>query len=395
MVSYVGLYYPFIHFRNEGWLKLTALYWDSLRRIVPSGAGVHDTDEVKRLVDDGFIQNKKPYDAALQISYPFRDLIAVHGDTLHAQFAVAKRDSWPDDPHTRLYAPGRDPKLAYVFDQKMDRQLLSDLFGAGLIASRSDDPRWIGMHPRLVKVYMMSLAEAMASKLGAHPLTDESFDHVAVTGLTMDRLAAALFDLPELSIPATVDDGLDREVEAVMVSLAFRNVVPIDAAHIPAQKIIDFRKTHAEERGLFQAEIAKLTEGLAYLQDVDDPREVEQYVRNEYDKTLAPRLERLRNDLKGANIDTAESAMAVSVGLPAALVAIFHAVGFTPTPSVGAAASLTLAAWAIWHRRNKAVDNLLRPSPEAYLYRAEKLSTPKVMANEIYTSSRKFLPNVR
>ena len=48
MVSYVGLYYPFIHFRNEGWLKLTALYWDSLRRIVPSGAGVHDTDEVKR-----------------------------------------------------------------------------------------------------------------------------------------------------------------------------------------------------------------------------------------------------------------------------------------------------------------------------------------------------------
>ena len=33
--SYVGLYYPFIDFRDEGWLKLTALYWDSLRRIVP------------------------------------------------------------------------------------------------------------------------------------------------------------------------------------------------------------------------------------------------------------------------------------------------------------------------------------------------------------------------
>jgi hypothetical protein len=82
----------------------------------------------------------------------------------------------------------------------MDHQLLSDLFGAGLVASRSDDPRWIGMHPRLVKVYMMSLAEAMASSLGAHPLTDESFDHVAVTGLTMDRLAAALFDLPDKAV---------------------------------------------------------------------------------------------------------------------------------------------------------------------------------------------------
>jgi len=276
----------------------------------------------------------------------------------------------------------------------MDHQLLSDLFGAGLVASRSDDPRWIGMHPRLVKVYMMSLAEAMASSLGAHPLTDESFDHVAVTGLTMERLAAALFDLPEFPVPATVD-GLDREVEAVMVSLALRNVVPTDPARIPAQKIIDFRKTYAEERGLFQAEIAKLTDGLAYLRDVDDPHEVEQYLQNEYDKTLAPRLERLRNGLKSANIDTVESAMAVTVGLPAALVAIFNAVGVTPTPSAGAAASLTFAAWAIWRRRNKAVDNLLKPSPEAYLYRAEKLSTPKVMADEIYASSRKFLANVR
>ena len=251
------------------------------------------------------------------------------------------------------------------------------------------------MHPRLVKVYMMSLAEAMASSLGAHPLTDESFDHVAVTGLTMDRLAAALFDLPGLSVPATVDDGLDREVEAAMVSLAFRNVVPTDPARIPAQKIIDFRKAYAEERGLFQAEIAKLTEGLAYLRDVDDPHEVEQYLQNEYDKTLAPRLDRLRNGLKSANIDTAESAIAVSVGLPAALAAIFQAVGFTPTPSAGAAASLTLAAWVIWRRRNKAVGNLLKPSPEAYLYRAEKLSTPKAMTDEIYASSRKFLPNVR
>ena len=52
MVTYIGLYYPFIHFRDEGWLKLTALYWDGMRRIVPGGASVHDSDEVKRLVRD-------------------------------------------------------------------------------------------------------------------------------------------------------------------------------------------------------------------------------------------------------------------------------------------------------------------------------------------------------
>jgi hypothetical protein len=27
------LYYPFIHFRDEAWLKLGALYWDDVSRI--------------------------------------------------------------------------------------------------------------------------------------------------------------------------------------------------------------------------------------------------------------------------------------------------------------------------------------------------------------------------
>ncbi len=391
MVSYVGLYYPFIHFRNEGWLKLTALYWDSMRRIVPSGASLHDTDEVKRLVDAGFIQNREPLGAAFQIAGPFQELLATHGDALRGQFAVTERDTWPDDTHTRLYAPGRDPKLAYVFGQKMDRALLSDLFNHELVASRNDDPRWIGMHPKLVKIYMLSLAEAMARSMGARPLTDEPSDHIAVSGLTMERLAAALLDLPELVAPTAADAGTEREIEEAMVSLAFSNVVPADLEHIPAEKIVKLRQTYTEERGLFQAELAQLTGSLAYLGDVKDPHEVEQHLQNEYDKTLAPRLERLRKGLRSANIDTVESAMAVSFALPAALAAAFTAVGFMLAPPAAAVMGLAFAAWTIQRKRSKAVGDLMKPSPEAYLYRVSQLSTPKTITNEIYASSRKFL----
>ncbi len=391
MVTYVGLYYPFIHFRDEGWLKLTALYWDGMRRIVPVGASVNDSDEVRRLVDAGFIRNKIPLDAAFQIAGPFRELINTHGDAMRVQFGVAKRDMWPDDIHTRLYAPGRDTKLAYVFDEKMDPGLRSDLFGHGLVASRSDNPRWIGMHPRLAKFYMLSLAEAMAPTLGAHPLTDATFDHVAVSGLTMDRLAAALLDRPEFAVPAPANAGGEREVEEAMASLAFRTVVPVDPGRIPAEKIIEFRQKYAEERGLFQAELARLTGGLAYLKDVNDPHEVEQHLKSEYDKTLAPRLEALRKGLHSANIDTAESAMAVSFALPAAVAAILTAVGLTLAPPVGGLAGLAFAAWTIQRKRKKSRDGLLKPSPEAYLYRASKLSTPKTVTKEIYASSRAFL----
>src|SRR6266487_3782629 len=373
MVTYIGLYYPFIHFRDEGWLKLTALYWDGMLRIVPGGASVHDSDEVKRLVDARFIQNEIPLGAASQIAGPFRELINTHGDAMRVQFGVANREVWPDDIHTRLYAPGRDTKLAYVFNEKLDRRLLSDLFGHGLVASRSDNPRWIGMHP----------------------LTDVTVDHIAVSGLTMERLAAVLLDRPEFAVPTPTNADAEREVEEAMVSLAFRTVVPVGPADVPAKKIVEFRQAYAEERGLFQAELARLVGGLAYLKDVKDPHEVEQHLKSEYDKTLAPRLERLRKGLHSANIDTAESAMAVSFALPAAVAAVLTAVGLSLAPPAAAVAGLAFAAWTIQRKRKKAVDGLLKPSPEAYLYRASKLSTPKTMTREIYASSRAFLTNTR
>ena len=31
----IGLYHPFIHFKDDDWLKLSALYWDRMARIVP------------------------------------------------------------------------------------------------------------------------------------------------------------------------------------------------------------------------------------------------------------------------------------------------------------------------------------------------------------------------
>jgi hypothetical protein len=388
VVAYFGLYYPFIHFRDEGWLKLTALYWDGMMRIVPSGAALRDSDEVKRLMDAGIVQNESPEQWAGSIAQPFRDLVAAHGDTLRAQFGVDGRAGWPDDPYTRLHAPPKsDPKLAYVFHGKFDRELLSDLYACNLVKERAGDPRWIGMHPRLANLYMMSLAEAMAPAVGAHPLTDEAFDHIALSGVTMERLAAALLEQPALAHGRT-----DREVEEYMATLALSYVVPTSPTDIPAAEIIKFRERHAEERGLFQAEIARLTADLAYLNDVTDIRQVERHLKNEYDKTLAPRLERLRTDLRVAGVDTVESTIGTSFALPAGAATLLTAAGLTLAQPLAAAAGIAFGAWTIWRRYRKARDGVLKPSPEAYLYQASKSFTPKSLTSRISTDSRRFAP---
>jgi len=46
------------------------------------------------------------------------------------------------------------------------------------------DENWLGMHPKLADTYMMELAEEMARERGFHPTTDETMDHVAVSGVT-------------------------------------------------------------------------------------------------------------------------------------------------------------------------------------------------------------------
>jgi hypothetical protein len=53
MDTYSGLYYPFIHFKDEQWLKLSALYWDKMARIVPAKYPTEDGATVKEL--SGFI----------------------------------------------------------------------------------------------------------------------------------------------------------------------------------------------------------------------------------------------------------------------------------------------------------------------------------------------------
>jgi hypothetical protein len=49
MESYQALYYPYVHFKNDAWVKLSALYWDKLKRIVPEGYPTEDSATVRGL----------------------------------------------------------------------------------------------------------------------------------------------------------------------------------------------------------------------------------------------------------------------------------------------------------------------------------------------------------
>lgn len=367
MPSAVALYYPFIHFRDDGWIKTSALYWDSVKRIVPDGIELRDSDDVKALRVVGFVQDVSPTSALATVDALFSALLDSYGDRLTQALGVENRSSWSDNSYTLFHAPeGADPKLAYVFGGKMTPQLLSTFHARGLIASRTDDPRWIGMHPLLAAVYMTALAECLASTLGAHPITDDARDHIAICGGTIERVAAVLLD------EVTPPEHHAPDLEQIMVTLALKNVVPDDASNVPISQIVHLHEQLAEDRGLFQAEVARLVANVAHLRDVSSLDEVGRQIAAEYEKALRPRIERLEEELSHRGIRTLDSVLATSFALPSGVAFASGAMGVAATT----AASAAFGIWTLWRKNQQERSTALSPSPEAYLYRIDKALTP-------------------
>src|SRR5438445_13685682 len=114
----IGLYYPYIHFRNEEWLRTSLLYWDRMARIVPRGYPPHDSPTVKRLMDDfDFIDNMDPdYGILDAVGRPFIELIRRRGHELRGRLQLTRTPQGPITVegipvHTEILAPKLSAEL--------------------------------------------------------------------------------------------------------------------------------------------------------------------------------------------------------------------------------------------------------------------------------------------
>ena len=55
-----GLYYPFVHIRDDDWLKLAALYWPEVRRLVPSGYPKRDSETARVFAAEKILRDEDP-----------------------------------------------------------------------------------------------------------------------------------------------------------------------------------------------------------------------------------------------------------------------------------------------------------------------------------------------
>lgn len=410
----LGLYYPFIQFRSDSWLKLAALYWDRVGRIVPPGYMLQDSDTVRRLQDElGFVTNLTPYASQIDsVSSQFLELLAergpeltdvygIHGAALTGPGPISQ--SWPPPwsnvappfggpqwhvPVDPSLVPGADPRLSYIYaNGKMTPQLESALIDAGLsVPVRAHG--LIGMHPQLAFVYMHALASKMASSVMC-PLTDDDFDHVAA-GCDAGRIASALLDF-RADHEAASGDADGPALEFAM--LALRSVIPKDISSLPVQKIIEIRRRHAEEIIAFQQAIQTITNSVP--EAISDNSEVGAiYLHALYEKTLEPELRRLKSSLNRSGIDSVFGAMSVKVQAPQLITsgaAIFGIGALHLNPLMMGAGAAVMCLIPRFRRQRAEAQKLRAESPAAYLLRLEEELTPASLASDMVAKVRRLM----
>lgn len=372
----IGLYYPFIHFQDVAWLKLSALYWDRMNRIVPRGYALHDHAEVTAFVESEFVRNQYPDEWAGKTGQLFETLLERYLDELSPRYDVRRAKEWPVLQHRR-FASGRNPHLAYIHAQKLPGRLHDRLHRACL-AVRDPARKWLGMHPHLVRAYMFELAKRASQGQGAELVSAEESSFVAVTA-SSDDLAQALLRKIDLERGPEPEDAA-----RTVFTLALQTVVPKDLGKVPASRIVELRKDYAQSRAALQDWAKSLASSLD-PDIVRSKRALREHVRAEYEKTLAPELKSLKATLRRRGYDFALGAMGLSISTPAVLALIPTLQATAPLVTVAAGA---LAIAGFTHKEQQSLGDAAS-SRAAYLLKVRELE-PAGLATRIQRSLRRF-----
>ncbi|MEV5850396.1 DUF6236 family protein [Streptomyces sp. NPDC051985] len=423
MLPQIGLYYPYIHFRDEGWLKTAALYWPKLARIVPHNYKLSDLRTTRVLTDElDFVVPVDPRWTAQAVAPMFMEALHHHANSLRARFEIpwSAEGNWSqaealahiveirDDPspppprplqttHANPSSgawPGQDGGLAGIHWDEINSELLRALLelriGARVWRTQFAEHRehntapWIAMHSALAWVYKCAFVEELAAQSGFIPTTDQPESHLAADGWNADRIAEILLGMG--SRPSERFASSDDLANAVGL-LAIRIAVPDNLTDVPVEKIVKLRRRYRAEFDNFTSTVSDtVTKLQAEMADVTLPEARGRYVRMEVERRFELPMQELTAAMKGLGIDTAYSAANLKFELPTSVAAVGSA-ALVGQPVLGTALGAAFAIVGLSRTRAEQRKAFRSGSPVAYLLSVERGLQPPSLLQRIVRSA--------
>lgn len=379
-----GLYFPFVHIRDENWLKVVALYWPWVGRLVPTGYVKHDSPTSLALADAEFLRDHEPWRLVPGVFHDLLEGIRRNADELVADFGSERAALDWDGRRSHDGSPGHreHPELGWIHCTKFPRGVVEHLFELGLArigrwgeldrhGGRPEE--WVGLHPAPAGAYMTALATQVSDTAYLQPMTDQADLRVATpTDDVQSALNLLLGNAGTEEKPA-----VETAVVQTYVMLALQYARPENLENVSVETILKCREKLAEELVAFRNHVAGQRRELVELAAVPfDDHRAELFAEHARQTIEAP-LRQLEKGMKLFKLDTTRSlAMATGFAPPAALGAM---VGAAPVigSAVGTVAAVGNAWWQVRGIRAKAKAG----SPVGYLVDVRDRLEPKKLAN--------------
>jgi len=257
----IALYYPYIHLQDENWMKVAALYYDELRRIVPEGYRTQDSDIV-RLLNDRF--------QFIKDLHPGRESKEIAGDFLRFAIEQLSDTNKRKDLFIKI---GKllPPKSAFrIHVGKISRLLRMELPKIGLAKKSSAKGPWYDFEPVTGALYMTCLANKMAENRELPIVTDDPVYQPLIRSFQHDRYTWRQ----------------RKDTGHSLASLVIRTAIPKNIESVSIQKIVEFRQKHDDERHRFYEAICSLAEDIPEINEPDAFRDCLDYHKRTIDEAI-------------------------------------------------------------------------------------------------------------
>ncbi len=297
-----ALYYPYIDIRNERWLRSAALFWDSIRTIVPvSHRNPYSSEFARDLNDEGIlfpVRVQSDMEEIENITDVVMDYITDPAST-GVIFSTDNNSTHRIHPEKmcrefREWANIHPEKLPYIINSHFERAL--------------DGDGWYNVSPGFVNFYMTLLASRLSERLGLGLVTESSSaDQLAIAvhkgkplgskepELFRQRRMGRHFEAfgPRRSLPTEIVPGLliDTVVQGITLP-----------EHLSVQELLKFKRDHKEELALFRREINRLATDMPKEASLEALR---QAVADQYGAQVLPAMRSLKQSLRAQKWDTA------------------------------------------------------------------------------------------
>ena len=330
-----ALYYPHIGLHNAAWIKAMALFYDNIYRIVPDNVIPEDAEELNPLLEEGAIGrmiNPAPY--SKKASEEFLSKI----EDWNA--AALTFDAEDENQISRLHSDKTDERVRELFK------------GAGF-KSEND---WMYVPTAIASNFMLYMATDIAQQNQLSLITG---DWGAWTGTSYFGVNGQVDDF---IINIGKDSCTDETSESFgLFGLLVSELVPVNIAEIPSEKILEFREKRRPEIAQFRSCMNELRTELSKL----DSQDVRVGVIHEKAKELIRAQEQYK---ASADILKAKGWFGVSLmGFPAPL--IFGQLLSIPSSSTVALGAAGLAIGGLFNIQNtkEELRKLNEKNPASFL----------------------------